>query len=683
MIFMRASGAPLNTPTARASASRTASCRAILLAGGIIVLAALAAYYNTLSGPLIFDDLRSITRNPTIRQLWPPWSALSPPRGDGSTVSGRPLVNLSLAVNYAAGGTAVRGYHVLNLAIHVLAGLTLFGIMRRTLLLGSGQALPLALTVALLWTLHPLQTEAVTYVVQRAESLMGLCYLLTLYCFIRGVNSTGASDGAFEETQGRRDFILARRRFRSLRRDAEDSLRDAGAPRKPEPDTYPIKTEDSASRRLQVPAAGIWYALSIMACLAGMATKEVMVSAPLLVLLYDRTFVAGSFREAWRRRRWFYLGLAGTWLLLGWLVAGTGGRGGTAGFGAGITGWEYSLTQFQAIVHYLQLSLWPDPLIIDYGIVLVDHAAAVAPFALVVVLLVAGTVAALRYRPVLGLVGVWFLAILAPTSSVVPVADVMFDHRMYLPLAAVVALLACGIYALSGRRSLIVGLALAVGLGGLTARRNEDYRSELALWRATVAKRPGNPRVHNNLGIALMQAGRADEAMTHYATALQIAPEYPDAHNNLGLALFQAGRIPEAVGHYEAALRLKPDYAEAHFNLGNARLQAGLLPEAAEHYEAALRLRPDYAEAHCNLGTTRLQSGRTEAAIGHYEAALRLKPDYADAHYNLAEALVRTGRVAEGIRHYEEVLRLRPGDAEARATLDRLRPRPPATDPKN
>ena len=226
-------------------------CWATFLAGGLIVLATVLAYRNSFSGPFIFDDL-AISQNPTIRELWPIWKPLCPPN-HGEPVTGRPLLNLSFAVNYAVSGLNVRGYHVANLAIHVLAALLLFGILRRTFLLRSlgNSQIPtpiyFALAIALLWAVHPLQTESVTYIVQRAESLVGLFYLLTLYCFIRGA------------TWGRGRY---------------------------------------------------WYAAAVLACLLGMASKEVMVSAPLIVLLYDRAFLAGSLREAWRRRYGFYLALA-------------------------------------------------------------------------------------------------------------------------------------------------------------------------------------------------------------------------------------------------------------------------------------------------------------------------------------------------------------------------------------
>ena len=161
----------------------------------LVIVAGLLAYHNSFTGPFIFDDTFSIKENPTIRHLWPIWQSLSPPHRGGLAVEGRPVINLSVAINYALGGYAVWGYHAFNLMVHILAGLTLFGLVRRTLVqprlrerFGS-VANELALATAVLWVVHPLQTESVTYIIQRAESIMGLFYLLTLYCFVRGVES--------------------------------------------------------------------------------------------------------------------------------------------------------------------------------------------------------------------------------------------------------------------------------------------------------------------------------------------------------------------------------------------------------------------------------------------------------------------------------------------------------------
>jgi tetratricopeptide (TPR) repeat protein len=612
----------MNAPTATNAPPVASSRRSIWLAGTLLVLAGLAVYANSFKVPFIFDDVPAIVENTTIRQLWPPWIPLSPPHDSGLPVSGRPLVNFSLALNYAAGGTAVGGYHALNLALHLLAGLTLLGVVRRTLLQPvlrarfGAEALPLALAVAVLWIVHPLQTEAVTYVVQRAESLVSLFYLLTLYCFTRSTECNPLG----------------------------------------------YTSRDGYSRA--------WSISAVATCLLGMASKEVMVTAPLIVLLYDRTFVAGSFRDAWHRRWRFYVSLAATWLLLAWLMAGTGNRGGTAGFGLGITWWAYALTQVRSIMHYLRLAFWPHPLVFDYGgAVLASGWAEIAPYAAILGALLAGTVVALRRWPVIGLAGAWFFAILAPTSSVVPVADTMFEHRMYLPLVAVVALAVLGGFALAGRRSLIVCAGLAVGLGWATVRRNDDYRSELALWSDTVAKRPENVRAHYTLGTVLFALGRADEAIGEYETALRLKPDSAEAHNDLGNALTRLGRAGEAVPHYEAALRLAPQSADAHNNLGNALRRLGRLDEARMHYEAALRARPNSADAHNNLGNLLAQRGEFAAAARHYEAALQARPDLADAQANLGNVLAQAGRPAEALPHYEAALQLRPDFADAHFNL--------------
>jgi tetratricopeptide (TPR) repeat protein len=578
-----------------------------LAGGAVLAAAAIAVYSRTFSVPLLYDDHAAIAGNATIRH----WTtAFFPPIN--TTTTGRPILNLSLAINHAISGTAVWSYHALNLAIHVLAGLTLFGIVRRTLARRSDAAASfIAFSATLLWTLHPLQTESVTYVIQRAESLMGLFYLLTLYCFIRGVGADG------------------RQRF--------------------------------------------WFAFSVAACLLGMGAKEVMVSAPLIVLLYDRTFVAGSFREAWRRRWGVHAALAATWLPLAGLVAGAGwDRNGTSGFDVGITPWAYWLTQFEAVTRYLWLSVWPHPLVFEYGTFWVHRPAEAALYALVVVMLLLAVLVALWRRPALGFLGAWFFVILAPTSVMPGQIQMIVEHRMYLPLAAVTTLAAIGIHAALRRQSWVVFTALALGLGFLAARRNEDYRSELTIWSDTAARRPNNERALVSLGNAWLEMpGHLNDAIAQYEAALRLKPDLAEAHNNLGYALEKIpGQLNDAVAQYKEALRLKPDYAEAHNNLGNTLNAEGRTREAVAEYEAALRLKPDYGEAHNNLGYDLEKiPGRLNDAIVQYEAALRLNPDDAVAHYNLGNALNAEGRTREASTHYEAALRLKPDYAEAHTNL--------------
>ena len=232
--------------------------RNTFLAAGLIALAAAAAYSNSLNVPFLFDDLPCTVDNASIRHLWPLGPVLLPP-GHYAAVQRRPVVNLSLAINYAISGEKVWSYHALNLAAHVLAALLLFGIVRRTLLLPSSgsrfaqAATPLAAAIALLWAVHPLLTDAVTYVIQRTEVLAGLFYLLTLYCTIRGAAAV----------QPRR-----------------------------------------------------WYAAAIAACALAMGSKEAAISAPVIVLLYDRVFLSASWRDVFRRRGGLYAGLAMSWLVV-------------------------------------------------------------------------------------------------------------------------------------------------------------------------------------------------------------------------------------------------------------------------------------------------------------------------------------------------------------------------------
>ncbi len=618
------------------------------LAGLLITGAALAAYANTRHVPFVFDDIPSIVDNPTIRRLWPPGTALSPTSGWGLTVSGRPVLNYSLALNYAIGGHAVESYHALNLLIHVLAGLTLFGIVRRTLDRPPlaekfrHQAGPLALAIAAVWTLHPLQTEAVTYVVQRAESLMGLFFLLTLYGFIRAADS-------------------------------------------PRP------------RR--------WWIVSFVACLLGVGTKEVAVLAPVIVWLYDRTFVSGSFRAAWQRHRGLYLALATTWLPLAWLLAGTGGnRGGTMGFDVGQPWSGYWLTQFEAVTRYLWLSFWPHPQVFDYGKIPSPGLAGALPWAVPVVGLAAATLWALWRRPVAGFLGACFFLLLAPTCLVPGTAQMIVEHRMYLPLAAVITVALGGLALRLDRRALIVtGTGLALAAGVLTARRNHVYRDAEALWQDTLAQRPQNARAHNNLGLLRYDAGRYAEAIALYQEAVRLDPDVALVRYNLGISLMRAGRIPEAAAalgesvrilpgyfiaqlelgvvltqlgratealpHLQEAARLDPSPAEAHFRLGVALMDLGREREAIAEYARAIQLNPAHVQAHTNAGVTLFRLHAVPAAIGEFETALRLQPDLADVHFNLGIALTAAGRTDEAFAHYAEAVWLDPQHALAQLNL--------------
>jgi tetratricopeptide (TPR) repeat protein len=505
---------------------------------------------NGFAGRFVFDDHRSIVDNPSIRALWPPGPLLKP--------STRPLAYVTFAINYAVSELRPWSYHATNLAIHLAASLVLLGIVRRTLARGplapryASRANSLALAVALLWMIHPLQTQSVTYVVQRIESLMGLFYLLTLYCFIRSL--------------------------------------------------------DGPRRRL-------WRVASVAACALGMATKEVMVTAPVIILWYDRALVSHSWRQIFRHRARFYLALGSTWLILAVLMhkhqsSYTGG----ALVVQSLSPLCYALGQPGVILHYLRLCFWPAGQCLDYAWPAPHTAWAIIPPFLAVAVMVMLVIWCVFRRPALGFLGGWFFVVLAPTSSVVPIRDLAFEHRMYLPLAAVVTMVVIGGHELLARLlrsnrgpvrfrpavpwAFLVLAALA--LGWTTHERNKVYHSQLAMWSDVVHKAPHNPRAHYNLAMALAGRGRFEEAIHHYHSAVRICPHYPMAQNNLGVLLAERGDHREAIRHYRLALIVQPDLASARMNLAHALARQEQYEEAAEHLNEALRIKPeliDYARA--------------------------------------------------------------------------------------
>jgi tetratricopeptide (TPR) repeat protein len=620
------------------------------LAPLLIAAVALAAYSNTFRVPFIFDDRESIVENPRIESLLPLTSSMSwQPQ---SAVAGRPIVCFSLALNHAISGRDVWSYHALNLLVHMSNALLLFGIIRRTLPKTRNlkpETLPpdaprsttLAAAIALLWVAHPLNTEAVTYVVQRTELLFAFFLLLTLYCVIRGTEQRGS-----------------------------------GVP----PLQNPTKRRDAAST-----ARRGWFLAAIVSCALGMGCKEVMAVAPVLVLLYDRVFLAANWRDVFQQRGFLHTGLMATWLIVGALVA-TAPRSATAGFGVEISPWNYLLTQSGVILHYLRLAVFPYPLSLDYSDWKVASGFGDAALTATVVLaLLAANIWALWKKPALGFLGACFFLILAPSSSFVPIAtELAAERRMYLPLAAVVALIVLaanwGIEKLlrgaaqQSRVKFGVTAALVSLLAAMTFARNRDYRDELALWIDVAEKRPNNATAQHQIGVLLNQRGETDKAQRYFAEAMRLRPALKAAYlNTQGIELARAGKFEEAIARYEEALRIVPDLAAARTNWGAALFRLGRVEEALAQYEIALRLAPYDAATQYHVGVALLSLSKTDEAIRHFREALRIKPDAELAHGALGRALLVSGDFADGIKHLREALRLKPDLHSALNDLARVR----------
>jgi protein O-mannosyl-transferase len=595
----------------------------------LIVLAGALTYANSLSGPMLFDDQSAILDNPQIRHLWPVTGALAPPRA--SVLANRPIVNLSFAINYAIGGLSVRGYHIGNVSLHILSALVLFGIIRITLRTSklrdrfAPAADGIALASALVWMVHPLHTESVDYVTQRTELMMGLFYLLTLYCAIRAAGST---------------------------------------------------TRDK------------WYGAAIVSCLLGMGCKESMVTAPVVVVVYDRIFFFDSMREAWRSRKGLYTGLALGWLEFAVLVP---PRAQTVGFGSRVSVWTYLLNQAQMITEYLKLTIWPHALVLDYGparrIMLTD----VLPQAAFVVALVVLTGIALVMRPMAGFLGAWFFITLAPSSSFVPIAtEVGAERRMYLPLAGVVVLAVIGAYLglekiwekvgekVAPRDKVLGAVAVlslvVISLAYATMRRNHDYASSVALLQTTVDRWP-HGRAHFNLAAVLKEQGKIDEAIAHLRVAVT---DDPQAQYVLGSELYDRGQFDEAIKELRGFIdRIGRNPASTYESVVARNLlalslaQQRKLPQAVDEFQIALQLDPGNAGLHGNLAFILLQQNDFEGARQHYEEYLKSHAGSAFVLTNLGMALQELGRIEEAKERFRQALAVDPNSVEARLGLDR------------
>ncbi len=626
----------------------------------VLWLVIAAAYSNAITGEFLFDDLDAIVKNKSIQSILPFSQSLWAPQ-DAPT-AGRPVVNFSLALNYRAGALDVAGYHLVNIAIHCLnSGLLLLLCYRTLINLGWNRNQPtlvwtVSAAMAGLWALHPIQTESVTYLTQRTELLMAFFLLLTLYAALR----------AWEATE----------RMGSI----------------------------------------VWQSIAVVSCGLGMASKEVMVVAPVLVVLYDVTMHRCSILTMLKRRWALYLGLMATWCILAALMA-TNPRGQTIGFGHEMKPLDYLTTQFWAITHYLWLVLWPAKLCGDYGVLLVTDVGAWLPRLCVLIAIAIATLYAWFRHRSLAFLGGWFFLTLAPTSSFVPIiSEPIAERRMYLPLAAVVVIIVLAATAclqrlffskvslasnsfLSQMVLVIPAIILIAAYAYGTFARNTVYQSELMFWTDVVEKRPDNSRGLANLGLMYAKEKKLELAKTSFERAIELAPTNADAHFNLGVWYSDQGLASEAIPYYLRAIELRPGMSYARCNLGKCYIEQGRFDEAMEQFNQALASTPSLAKAlysrgllysiqrrydeasedllaaidadpdvsiqHFQLGNVYLALKRFGHAAERYRTAIRLDPTLAGAHLNLGAALARSSQFDEAIQVIEKAIELEPKNVDA------------------
>ncbi len=555
-----------------------------LLAVIALYVLGFVVYLNSFSVPFVFDDYPNIRDNPSIRLTAIDFEGLHA-AGFESHIGRRPVANISFALNYLAGGYDVKGYHLVNILIHIGNGVLVYFLA--LILLRKNQTLAhrkpvserrlrlAALFAGAIFIAHPAQIQAVTYIVQRMTSMATMFYLMSLLL-----------------------YLLGRQR------------------------------KDRSGR-------SVYWLAALASWLLALGSKEIAATLPVVIVLIEYFF----FRD--REKAWpgigpgyllfalaasagvvlFYLGTEPAAIIAGQYVD----REFTPG--------ERLLTELRVLVFYLSLMLFPYPgrLSLEHTFTishsLVDPVTTLAAAAILIALLFTALRLARRH-PILSLCFMWFLVTLSIESSFVGL-ELAFEHRLYLPMFAF-ALAVAYLFSLTPERHRAVVTMLAgtlvVTLVVASVIRNMVWQDREALWADTVSKNPTSHRARNNLGRVLTEQGKREQAARQFDAAIEIKPDYAEPHNNLGTLHARAGRFDEAQAHFATAIDLNPRYAQAYNNFGVALLSQGLAYQAASRLSQAVRLAPGYANAHANLSTALSRLGRPQAACRQLRIAIRLDP---------------------------------------------------------
>ena len=532
-----------------------------LIAVFAICLLCIIIYSNTLNSPFVFDDNYNIKNNSNIRLTSFNFQKLCD-AGLKSPISSRPLSNISFAVNYYLGAYDVTGYHVVNIIIHLINGILVYFLSliifkqvshipdQKIPLIQTGSIPLMSLFTALIFITHPIQTQSVTYIVQRMNSMAVMFYLLSLFLYI---------NGRLSRTRWKRWGLLC------------------GC-----------------------------FTSWIMA----LGSKEIAGTLPLIIFLYEWYFIQ-DLQIEWIRRniKYFFL-LFFILVLVGFIYLGQSPFDKILSTyeNRDFTMFERVLTQFRVVVFYISLLFCPHPSRLNLlHHITASHSLFVPLTTLFSLLIIAGLtgLAIFHYKKqrIISFCILWFFINLVIESSVIGL-EMIYEHRLYLPMFGFSLLLAYLLFALLSKKRLwaiVISVIIILSLGTFTYMRNRVWQDQITLWSNVISKNPQSQRAHNNLGVVLKKLGRIDEAIGHFLKALRIKPNYVEAHYNLGNALEKQGRIDEAISHYLEALRIKPDYSEAHNNLGVVLICKGNIKEAIYHFREALAIKPDYVNAENNL----------------------------------------------------------------------------------
>jgi len=574
----------------------------------VLLLAAVIPYLNSFNVPWYFDDTNNIVDNPLIRDL---------PRAVRGVLESRGLAMLTFALNHRLGGLDPTGYHAVNLVIHAMCVLVVWQLLRQLLrqLLGV-ESRQWALIGAMLFAVHPLQTQAVTYVVQRMTSLSALFFIAAICCYL-----------GFLDAEGRRRRVM--------------------------------------------------YALAVLYGALAVLTKEHTAVLPLMLLLTERYFRPG---RGWRAQLLnvlpFCLAPAGKVVEILLLPVWRGDVAASIRYAdqlqslQNVTPVRYLFTEFSVVWYYFKLLILPVGQMLDYGWPVVGRLLTLQNVAALGGLVCLWTVAGLlRHRRPLFSFGIaWFFVALSVESTIIPL-DPIFEHRLYLPLFGFVLVVVDLLKQHSWPKGRIVVAAILPVLAILTWQRNALWNDPVAFFEDNLRRSPGNVRVMVMLGNAYAADKRPDEGLRMIEQAMQLNDKYDFAYTALGKILIDQGRGAEAIAPLQRGLEYQSSSVVLNEYLGIAYGGVGDYPRALTHFRRAMQLKPDDASVYTNIGVVYSWIGDDRQAVDYFEQSLKLAPDSEKTLFNYASTLFNLGDKRGALDALRAVVKVNPDNVDAQYGL--------------
>ncbi len=616
----------------------------------LIILLGIIVYSNTIYVPFIFDDIVNIVEK---REIKDSSIYLAPLKGEGfgkaRGIQRRYAGSLTFALNYELHGLDVAGYHILNLLVHIVNAILVYSLVVLTFstpLLrqaGSGElrrSKLIAFFAALFFISHPLQTQAVTYIVQRFTSLAAMFYLFSLVMYVKARLALIEGD----------------------------------------------KTLYPRVRRI------LLYGLSLLFAVFAMMTKEIAFTLPLIVCLYEFMFFRGNIGK-----RILYLSLVAlTILIVPISILGVDKPFEDLAVilseetivESNLSRLDYMFTQFRVIVTYIRLVFLPVNQNLDYDYPLYHSFFDIGVFSSFLLLMsIFGLAMYFFYRcrnsvPQARLItfGVlWFFITLSVESSFIPIIDVINEHRMYLPSIGIFIVLVTGFFLFAEKarerwrnmETVIISCAaiIVLTLSAAAYARNGVWQSGIVLWEDVVSKSPGKHRAHYNLAFEYEASGLIDKAINHYQSAVRIKPAYFQAHENLSHAYAGKGMASKAAEHLQIASKIRSSFSEDFNNTGKLYFSKGRIDKAIGQFHIALKFNYSSPDVHNNLGIAYQKKGHVNGAITEFKFASRFSPGWTDPRLNLGRIYFERGYINRAREQFERLLQIDPQHDEAKQLL--------------